>query len=117
MTTKTTTPATPAKLRDGSWGARVQGAAAVGDVVTITTRAGKTWDARVTSVIWTGDGVALCATASLDRAPARRGDAYGSRFDSDGARVGRGARVCRTGGNCSSFGSGRSCGAPDCDGF
>ncbi len=26
-------------------------------------------------------------------------------------------RRCETGGNCSSFGSGRSCGAPDCDGY
>lgn len=36
-------------------------------------------------------------------------------FNSDGAR-GRG-RHCPTGGNCSSFGSGRSCGAHDCDGY
>jgi hypothetical protein len=26
-------------------------------------------------------------------------------------------RRCVTNGNCSSFGSGRSCGAPDCDGY
>jgi hypothetical protein len=26
-------------------------------------------------------------------------------------------RRCETGGNCSSFGSGQSCGAPDCDGW
>lgn len=25
--------------------------------------------------------------------------------------------TCRTGGNCSSFSNGRSCGAPDCDGW
>jgi hypothetical protein len=116
-----TKTAAPAKLRDGSWGARVQGDAAVGDVVTITTRAGKTWDARVKKVLWSGDGIALCATTSLDREPSfyaggYAGSGYGPRFDSDGARRGAG-RVCRTGGNCSSFGSGRSCGAPDCDGF
>ena len=33
------------------------------------------------------------------------------------ARRGGYARACKTGGNCSSFGSGRSCGAPDCDGY
>jgi hypothetical protein len=30
---------------------------------------------------------------------------------------GRGRRACKTGGNCSSFGSGRSCGGHDCDGY
>lgn len=62
--------ATPAKLRDGSWGARVRGAASQGDTVRITTSTGKSWDARVTTVVWSGEGVTLCATASLDRAPA-----------------------------------------------
>ena len=59
--------ASPAKLRDGSWGARVQGAVAVGDTVTITTKAGKSWSARVSQVVWSGEGVTLCATSSLDR--------------------------------------------------
>lgn len=59
--------ARPKKLRDGSWGAladteRVQAE----DVVTITTRAGKTWNARVLQVIWTGNGVAILRTQSLD---------------------------------------------------
>jgi len=62
-----TTSATPAKLRSGAWGARVQGTVAEGDVVTITTRAGKSWQARVTRVVWTGEGVAICATESIDR--------------------------------------------------
>lgn len=59
--------ATPAKLRDGTWGARVTGTPSVGDLVTITTKAGKTWDARVNRVIWTDGKVALCATVSTDR--------------------------------------------------
>lgn len=57
--------ATPAKLRDGSWGARVQGPAKVGDIVTITTKAGKSWPANVTQILWSGEGVTLCSTASL----------------------------------------------------
>jgi len=65
--TTTTTIASPAKLRNGSWGARVQGTVSPGDVVTIRTKGGKTWDARVTSVVWAGEGVTLVATASLDR--------------------------------------------------
>ena len=40
-----------------------------------------------------------------------------SRTDSDGYALRRGARACKTGGNCSSFGSGRSCGGQDCDGY
>ena len=64
--------ARPAKLKDGTWGARVVGDAHVGDVVTITTATGKSWDARITRVLWTGEGVTLCATASLDRAPGPR---------------------------------------------
>lgn len=57
--------ATPAKLRNGTWGARVKSAAvSKGDTVTITTRAGKSWTATVTRVLWTGDGVSLCAVSS-----------------------------------------------------
>ena len=67
-----TTTATPAKLRDGSWGARVRGTVAAGDVVTITTSAGKTWQATVQRVIWRGAGVSICATAGLDRAATPR---------------------------------------------
>ena len=60
--------ATPTKLRNGSWGARVQSTdVAEGDTVTVTTRAGKTWQATVERVLWTGDGVSVCATTSLDR--------------------------------------------------
>ena len=67
----TTLTASPAKLRDGTWGARVQGTATEGQTVTIRTAAGKVWQARVTRVIWTGEGVTIVATASLDRAPAQ----------------------------------------------
>ena len=59
------THATPAKLRDGSWGARVQGTVKQGDVITITTRAGKTWDATVSRVVWSNDDVAICATGKV----------------------------------------------------
>jgi hypothetical protein len=72
MTTATEIPATPAKLRNGNWGARVKGApVSAGDVVQITTKSGKSWSARVIAIVWSGKGVTLCATESLDRAPAR----------------------------------------------
>lgn len=60
---------TPAKLRDGSWGARVQGAAAVGDRLTVVSSGGKSWDVIVDRIVWTGEGVTLVATRSLDCAP------------------------------------------------
>jgi len=69
--------ATPAKLKSGDWGAKVQGTVTVGDIVTITTKAGKTWQARIARVIWTGDGISICATESMDR------PAYRARFGVD----------------------------------
>ena len=68
--------ATPAKLKDGSWGARVVGAPNPGDVVVVTTKAGKTWQARVERVVWQGDGVALCVTTGA------AGQAHGGRTSS-----------------------------------
>jgi len=38
------------------------------------------------------------------------------KFNGYGASRGGYRRACITGGNCSSFGSGRSCGGHDCDG-
>lgn len=65
------TTATPTKLRTGAWGARVPTAdVSVGDEITITSRAGKSWQARVSKVVWTGEGQAIVATESLDQ-PAR----------------------------------------------
>ncbi len=63
-TKEDTMQASPMKLRDGSWGAKVRSAdVKIGDTVTITTRAGKSWDATVSRVLWTGDGAAICATS------------------------------------------------------
>jgi len=69
MDTITTTrkTATPAKLRDGSWGARVQGACAPGQEIQITTKAGKSWTAIASKVIWSGDGATLVTTVSAPR--------------------------------------------------
>lgn len=67
-----TAQATPTKLRNGSWGAKVQSTnVREGDVVTIITRGGKSWDAQVSRVLWIGDAVAICATESLEGKPAR----------------------------------------------
>ena len=57
-----TMAATPTKLRDGRWGARVVGSAQLGAKVKITTRAGKSWSATVSQVVWTRDAISICAT-------------------------------------------------------
>lgn len=93
MTIAITLPATPTKLRDGTWGARTKAQARVGDLLEITTSSGKKWKARVERIIWTGNGVAICTTSS-DRA----------RRSSGG---------CHTDGNCSSMCSPRSCPCAD----
>lgn len=82
--------ATPAKLKSGEWGVRVTSPVSAGDTVTITTKSGKSWDATVSRVVWTGDGVSLCATSSADR-PAtsgrRTGCSCGSREDAHGSLI------------------------------
>jgi hypothetical protein len=65
--------ATPARLRDGSWGAWVAGTVTAGQSVTITTKSGKSWVATVTRVIWRGDGITLVATGGLSRDRVPRG--------------------------------------------
>ena len=83
------THATPTKLRNGSWGATVTGTVRVGDNIQITTRAGKSWTATVSTIVWSGGGKSIVATQSTDRAasaPARGGSYGGPRRG--GAREG-----------------------------
>ena len=57
--------ATPAKLRNGTWGARVNAPrhdVDEDDQLTVTTRAGKTWTAWVDRVIWGNDEITLVST-------------------------------------------------------
>ena len=69
----TTIPASPARLRSGDWGARIGAphhtTIAKGDLVTITTRGGKTWDARVTDIVTVGADYALVGTESVAPPP------------------------------------------------
>lgn len=61
------------------------------------------------------------AQALVSRAPkqsySRSRNYDPQRFNGYGVRRGGYVKACVTGGNCSSFGSGRSCGGHDCDGF
>lgn len=60
------TQASPIKLRNGDWGAKARGSVREGDTVQITTKSGKSWVAHVAKVVWTGNGVSICATESRD---------------------------------------------------
>ena len=72
MTRTETAAATPCKLRSGDWGAKTASSIQAGDTVTITTRSGKSWDAVVERVVWSGNGVSICATSNVDSRPARQ---------------------------------------------
>ena len=59
--------ATYTKLRNGSWGVRVDGSVTVGQVVTVEKRSGEQKSERIERVLWTGDGISLCAIAASER--------------------------------------------------
>lgn len=66
--TETTKTASPAKLRDGSWGAKVHGSVEIGDKVEVVTSGGKRWNATVSRIVWRGEGVTIFATSTEPRA-------------------------------------------------
>ena len=89
---KTLPTASPIRLRDGSWGARLSGLVAPNQKITIQTAGGKTWQATVWQVLWTDDKGSVVTTATgrcRSRADVRASVRY----------------------------SGSPCGFPGCDGF
>lgn len=85
--------ATWTKLRDGSWGLRVDGPVVAGQPVTARKKSGAITIETVARVLWAGNGVSLCAitTTSAPR------------------------KSCVSDGNCSSILPMRWCGGWDCD--
>ncbi len=61
-------PATPLKLRSGAWGVKIQALpgqrAAIGSIVVVRTRAGKTWEAVVDRIVWQNTEVQIAETVS-----------------------------------------------------
>jgi hypothetical protein len=94
------TTATWTKLRSGDWGLRIAGTVRKGEAVMAIRKDGRTEQVAVDRIVWSGNGITLATVAG------RRSHSGHS-----------GRRACITGGNCSSFGSGRSCGGYDCDGY
>jgi hypothetical protein len=56
--------ATYTKLRSGEWGVRVEGAARAGQTITVRKKDGSTKTETIEKVVWTGNGVSLCAVKS-----------------------------------------------------
>lgn len=55
------------KLRDGTWGVRIAGSATVGQSITVTTKAGAAKQETIAKVLWSGNGVSICAVAQRAR--------------------------------------------------
>jgi hypothetical protein len=55
------TTATYTKLQSGNWGVRVRGEIEAGDRITVTKKDGTTKVETIERVLWTGNGVSLCA--------------------------------------------------------
>ena len=72
--------ATPTKLRNGSWGARVHGTPVAGQEITIEARSGKRWTATVAKVLWTDGSVSIAAlgngSATKSHGPRRWTDEF-----------------------------------------
>jgi hypothetical protein len=105
------------KTKEGRW--VVYGPATdvrAGASVTVTTKAGKTKTERIVSTgkTFTVDGRTMVYGYTEETSG---GSSTGSRNRGCTCGLHRSYRRCQTDGNCSSFGSGESCGGCDCDGY
>lgn len=102
--------ATYQKLNSGEWGIRVQGTVTRGDEVTVMRKDGQSRREVVKKVIWSGNGICLCAIEQR----ANGGGGYsGSGLDGHRCRNGHGPH---SGPCCSGrHGAGYDCGADCCE--
>lgn len=49
------------KLKSGAWGVRVEGTVSDGQSITVTKKDGSSKSETIEKVLWTGNGVSLCA--------------------------------------------------------
>lgn len=84
--------ATYTKLRSGEWGIRISGTAKKGDRVTVTKKSGESKIETVRNVVWSGNGITLCAVErqepSYDRGSSQRSveRLYRNKYGWDGVR-------------------------------
>ena len=108
---------TPAKLRDGSWGVRVEGIFGTflaDSEVTVVAKNGKTWTTRLAGFVWEkreGDRLTVLARTQSPAVstPHRRADPVARRAAS--STIASGCRACRScGGPVQSFSNGAGAG-------
>ena len=68
------------KLKSGEWGIRVQGSARVGERVTVTKKSGESKMETIGKVIWSGNGVTICAIANMRVCKVTHKKAYVDRY-------------------------------------
>lgn len=54
------------KLKDGTWGVRVEGATKAGATVVVQKKDGSTATEKIKAVLWSGQGVSLCSLQPKD---------------------------------------------------
>ena len=91
--------ATYTKLRSGDWGIRVQGTVEAGAMIVVTKKSGEAKSETVAKVVWSGNGITLCAIGARSSSGGAR---YGS-YATIGAR--QQVRMDRTGWSGCSCGS------------
>ena len=57
--------ATYTKLKSGAWGIRVEGTVRDGAVVPVRKKSGEVKNETVVKVLWTGNGISLCAISQM----------------------------------------------------
>lgn len=65
--------ATPIKLKTGDWGAKTKAPVLPGDTLRIEAKNGKSWESRVSRVVWSGEGVSIVALESRSSVRQSRG--------------------------------------------
>lgn len=81
--------ATFTKLKNGSWGIRVNGTAKVGQTVTVTKKSGGSSEVTISKVIWTGNGVSICSIEASEPVSAARHGSYATIGQRTQARMDR----------------------------
>lgn len=56
--------ATYTKLKDGTWGVRVEGTAKTGQSVRVTKKSGESKTETIAKVLWFGNGISLCSVVA-----------------------------------------------------
>ena len=79
-----------AKLKSGDWGIRVQGNVKAGQTITVRKKDGTTKQETVVKVVWSGNGISLCAIEQRQTAKASssRGGSYRSSHPRTGCSCG-----------------------------